>query len=145
MDTDLECVFDNNPAGLGVSHCRLFSYQLVRAINFIHTSRIIHRDINPSNILVNPDTLFVKVPSSIIVSRSWRILSLAWRLRIGENLRQPFWEALLVDSRLCAVLPRARSFSCYWLVWPQVCLCYTFSILKPAKARTCSRSAAFCT
>lgn len=64
MDTDLECVFDNNPAGLGVSHCRLFSYQLVQAINFIHTSRIIHRDINPSNILVNPDTLFVKVPSS---------------------------------------------------------------------------------
>jgi len=61
MDTDLECVFDNNPAGLGVSHCRLFSYQLVQAINFIHTSRIIHRDINPSNILVNPDTLFVKL------------------------------------------------------------------------------------
>ncbi|CAG5109580.1 Oidioi.mRNA.OKI2018_I69.chr2.g4100.t1.cds [Oikopleura dioica] len=61
MDTDLECVFDNYPAGLGVDHCRLFSYQLVRAINFIHTARIIHQDINPSNILVNPDTLFVKL------------------------------------------------------------------------------------
>lgn len=66
----------------------------------------------------------------ITVSRSWRVLSLAWRLRIGENLRQPFWEALLVDSRLCAVLPRARSLSCYWRLWPQVCLQNAFLFLN---------------
>lgn len=61
MDTDLDCVFDNCPGGLGGDHTRLFSFQLIRAVNFLHSARVIHRDINPSNIFVNVDTLMLKL------------------------------------------------------------------------------------
>jgi len=61
MDTDLDCVFDNFPDGLGAEHTHLFSYQLVRAANFLHAARVIHRDINPSNVFINVDTLMLKL------------------------------------------------------------------------------------
>ena len=61
MDTDLDCVFDNCPNGLGKDHIQLFSFQLIRAVKFLHSARVIHRDINPSNIFVNVDTLMLKV------------------------------------------------------------------------------------
>lgn len=61
MDTDLDCVFESFPSGLHVAHTRLFSFQLLRAVNFLHSARVIHRDINPSNIFLNVDTLMLKV------------------------------------------------------------------------------------
>lgn len=61
MDTDLDCVFENCPLGVGKEHTRLFAFQLIRAVNFLHSARVIHRDINPSNIFVNVDTLMLKL------------------------------------------------------------------------------------
>jgi len=36
-------------------HIMGFSYQIIRAMKFIHSAGIMHRDIKPSNILVNPE------------------------------------------------------------------------------------------
>ena len=69
MDTDLDCVFDNCPLGVGKEHTRLFAFQLIRAVNFLHSARVIHRDINPSNIFVNVDTLMLKV-THVLLSAS---------------------------------------------------------------------------
>ena len=59
MDVDLDCVLQNTQ--LAVEHVRLFSYQLLRALKFIHSAFIIHRDIQLTNVLVNVDTLMLKV------------------------------------------------------------------------------------
>lgn len=50
----------------------------------------------------------------------WHVLSLAWRLRIGENFGRSFWQALPLYPRLCAVLSRAWSLSWNWYLWPEV-------------------------
>ena len=59
MDADLDCVLQNNK--LELEHTRLFSYQLLRALKFIHSAFIIHRDLQLTNVLVNVDTLMLKV------------------------------------------------------------------------------------
>lgn len=35
---------------------KLYTYQMFRALNFIHLQGICHRDIKPQNLLINPDT-----------------------------------------------------------------------------------------
>ena len=62
QDADLDCVLENT-RNLGMEHTRLFSYQLLRAVKFIHSAFIIHRDIQLTNVLVNVDTLMLKVNS----------------------------------------------------------------------------------
>ena len=57
--SDLECILDNT--SLELDHIRLFSFQLLRAVNFIHSAHIIHRDIQMSNVFINVDTLMLKV------------------------------------------------------------------------------------
>lgn len=40
---------------------KLYSYQLLRALSYIHALGICHRDIKPQNLLVDPDTHELKV------------------------------------------------------------------------------------
>ena len=42
-------------------YVRLYMYQLLRALAYIHTSNICHRDIKPQNLLVNPQTAVLKL------------------------------------------------------------------------------------
>lgn len=84
MDTDLECILDNT--SLELDHIRLFSFQLLRAVNFIHSAHIIHRDIQMSNVFINVDTLMLKIgdfgSSRVLDNRQQnRLLSLPGDIR----------------------------------------------------------------
>jgi len=58
MDTDLHAVIRANI--LEDIHKRFIIYQLLKAIKYMHTAQVIHRDMKPSNLLLNSECL-VKV------------------------------------------------------------------------------------
>lgn len=55
METDLHTVIRANICD--DVHRQFITYQLLKALWFIHSVEIIHRDLKPSNILVNQDCL----------------------------------------------------------------------------------------
>jgi len=52
METDLACVIRSNQE-LSSEHCQFFIYQVLRGLKYIHTAKVIHRDLKPRNLLVN--------------------------------------------------------------------------------------------
>ena len=44
-----------------MSYIRLYMYQLLRSLNYIHALGICHRDIKPQNLLLNPQTGILKL------------------------------------------------------------------------------------
>ena len=40
---------------------KLYSYQLLRALNYIHRHNVMHRDIKPQNLLIDPSCHILKV------------------------------------------------------------------------------------
>lgn len=51
MDIDLYVLIRENL--LGEKHKRYISYQVAKALFYLHSAELVHRDIKPSNILVN--------------------------------------------------------------------------------------------
>lgn len=54
MESDLHQVIKAND-DLTPDHYQFFLYQLLRALKFIHTANVFHRDLKPKNILANAD------------------------------------------------------------------------------------------
>ncbi|CBZ51708.1 putative cyclin-dependent kinase-like 5 [Neospora caninum Liverpool] len=54
-------LLEASPAGLDQETVRLCIWQLVKALNYCHRNGIVHRDVKPENLLVNPKTRKLKL------------------------------------------------------------------------------------
>uniref|UniRef100_A0A1I8GD11 Protein kinase domain-containing protein n=1 Tax=Macrostomum lignano TaxID=282301 RepID=A0A1I8GD11_9PLAT len=54
METDLHRIIVS-PQPLSADHVKIFIYQLLRGLKYLHSANILHRDIKPGNLLVNSD------------------------------------------------------------------------------------------
>lgn len=53
--------YHSNKLDLPLKHIKLYSYQIARAMLYLHALGICHRDIKPSNILVDPQSGILKI------------------------------------------------------------------------------------
>ena len=61
VDGDLEDLIASNKIEINESTIIKILYNLLCAMNFLETANVIHRDIKPQNILIDPATLEVKL------------------------------------------------------------------------------------
>lgn len=59
LDTDLHKIQASNKLPLETT--KLFLYQLLRGVKYIHSANVIHRDIKPGNLFINIDDLTLKI------------------------------------------------------------------------------------
>uniref|UniRef100_A0ACB8EP26 Mitogen-activated protein kinase 4 n=1 Tax=Sphaerodactylus townsendi TaxID=933632 RepID=A0ACB8EP26_9SAUR len=59
METDLARLLEQGP--LSEEHAKLFMYQLLRGLKYIHSANVLHRDLKPANIFINTEDLVLKV------------------------------------------------------------------------------------
>ncbi|XP_076143796.1 mitogen-activated protein kinase 6 [Alosa pseudoharengus] len=59
METDLCKLLEQGLLSEG--HARLFMYQLLRGLKYIHSANVLHRDLKPANLFVNTEDLVLKV------------------------------------------------------------------------------------
>ena len=59
LHTDLHSL--NKTGQLTVDHVKLFMYQLLRGLKYIHSANVLHRDLKPMNLLINVEDLILKI------------------------------------------------------------------------------------
>ena len=60
LDTDLQSIVSKS-GKIEEKVAKLFLYQILRGLKYIHTANVIHRDIKPGNLFVNTQDLTLKV------------------------------------------------------------------------------------
>lgn len=53
VQTDLSQYMQQHPGGLSSHNVRLFQFQLLRGLSYIHRRRVLHRDLKPQNLLIS--------------------------------------------------------------------------------------------
>ncbi|XP_055022366.1 cyclin-dependent kinase 15, partial [Boleophthalmus pectinirostris] len=53
VQTDLSQYMEQHPGGLQQHNTRLFSFQLLRGLSYVHKQKILHRDLKPQNLLIS--------------------------------------------------------------------------------------------
>ncbi|XP_072134305.1 mitogen-activated protein kinase 6 [Mobula birostris] len=59
METDLAKLLEQSP--FSEEHARLFMYQLLRGLKYIHSANVLHRDLKPANLFINTEDLVLKI------------------------------------------------------------------------------------
>ena len=58
VEQDLKKVMDSaNGKGLDMALTKSYLYQLLRGVDYIHKSKVLHRDLKPQNLLINKDNV----------------------------------------------------------------------------------------
>ena len=61
MEKNLLEIIEEHEDGIPSDHIKQYIYQLLKAIYYCHKHDTIHRDIKPENLLINPQTLELKL------------------------------------------------------------------------------------
>ena len=56
MDTDLGKIISSEQ-DLSDRHCKYFVYQILRGLKYLHSGKILHRDLKPGNLLLNENCI----------------------------------------------------------------------------------------
>ncbi|CAI2350292.1 unnamed protein product [Caenorhabditis sp. 36 PRJEB53466] len=109
MQSDLHrIIFSHQP--LTIDHIKLFMYQLLRGLKYLHSANIMHRDIKPGNLLVNPNCL-LKI-CDFGLARLWD----------RENAQNMTHEVVTQCYRAPELLMGARKYTAAIDVWSVGCI-----------------------
>lgn len=86
------------PKNFGDEHAKILLYNMLCAVNFLHSANVMHRDIKPGNILID-DTCSIKL-CDFGLSRTTPEASERCALGKTDSSRHPRWDESLPLRRL---------------------------------------------